>query len=92
MTDIKIFCFDLQITQYIAAVPFDKNIKKAIFIVAQVKTQKTSQNICAAMWKDTKFTLCKETSEAEWEEITEIYWKNKKQELAVIKVQDFRTR
>ena len=49
MTDIKIFCFDLQITQYIAAVPFDKNIKKAIFIVAQVKTQKTSQNICAAM-------------------------------------------
>ena len=39
MTDMKIFCFDLQITQYIAAVPFDKNIKKAIFIVAQVKTQ-----------------------------------------------------
>ena len=36
-----------------------------------------------------KFTLSKENSKGEWEEITEIYRKNKKKrELAVIKVQD----
>ena len=39
--------------------------------------------------KDKKFTLSKENSKGEWEEITEIYRKNKKKrELAVIKVQD----
>ena len=38
---------------------------------------------------DKKFKLSKENSKAEWEEITEIYRKNKKKtELAVIKVQD----
>ena len=36
-----------------------------------------------------KFTLSKENRKGEWEEITEIYRKNKKKrELAVIKVQD----
>ena len=36
-----------------------------------------------------KFTLSKENSKGEWEEITDIYRKNKKKrELAVIKVQD----
>ena len=35
------------------------------------------------------FTLSKENSNGEWEEITEIYRKNKKKrKLAVIKVQD----
>ena len=39
--------------------------------------------------KDKKFTLSKENSKGEWEEITEIYRKNKKKrELAVIKFQD----
>ena len=39
--------------------------------------------------KDKKFTLSKEKSKKEWEEITEIYRKNeKKRELTVIKVQD----
>ena len=38
--------------------------------------------------KAKKFTLSKENSKGEWEEITEIYRKNKKKrELAVIKVQ-----
>ena len=36
-----------------------------------------------------KFTLSKEKSKGEWEEITDIYRKNKKKrELAVTKVQD----
>ena len=40
--------------------------------------------------KDKKFTLSKENNKGEWEEITEIYRKNKKKrELAVIKVQDY---
>ena len=39
--------------------------------------------------KTKKFTLSKENSKGEWEEITEIYRKNeKKRELAVIKVND----
>ena len=39
--------------------------------------------------KDKKFTLNNKNSKGEWEEITEIYRKNKKKrELAVIKVQD----
>ena len=39
--------------------------------------------------KAIKFTLSKENSKGEWEEITEIYRKkNKKREVAVIKVQD----
>ena len=39
--------------------------------------------------KDKKFALSKENSKGEWEEITEIYMKNKqKRELEVIKVQD----
>ena len=42
--------------------------------------------------KDKKFTLSKENSKGEWEEITEIYRQNKKKrEIAVIKVQ-IRTR
>ena len=37
-----------------------------------------------------KFTLSKENSKGEWEEITDIYRKNKKKrELEVIKVQDW---
>ena len=39
--------------------------------------------------KKKTFTLSKENSMGEWEEITEIYSKNKKKrELAVIKIQD----
>ena len=39
--------------------------------------------------KAKKFTLSKENSQGEWEEITEIYRKNKKKrELAIIKAQD----
>ena len=39
--------------------------------------------------KAKKFTLSKENSKEEWEEITEIYRKNKKnRELGVIKVHD----
>ena len=39
--------------------------------------------------KARKFTISKENSKGEWEEITEIYRENKKErELAVIKVQD----
>ena len=39
--------------------------------------------------KDKKFTLIKDNSNEEWEEITEVYRKNKKKrEVAVIKVQN----
>ena len=45
--------------------------------------------MCWNVKKDKMFTLSKEKSKEEWEEITEIYRKNKmKRELAVIKVQD----
>lgn len=37
MTDMKIFCFDLQITQYIAAVPFDKKHQKGYFYCCSSK-------------------------------------------------------
>ena len=45
--------------------------------------------MCQNEKKNKTFTLSKENSMGEWEEITEIYSKNKKKrELAVIKIQD----
>ena len=45
--------------------------------------------MCWECEKARKFTLGKENNKEEWDEITEIYRKNKKKrELAVIKVQD----
>ena len=38
--------------------------------------------------KAKKFTLSKENSKGQWEEITEIYRKKKKRQIAVIKAQD----
>ena len=52
------------------------------------KSEDTTKHVLECE-KDKKFTLSKEKSKGEWEEITEIYRKNKtKRELAVIKVQD----
>ena len=52
------------------------------------KSEDTTEHVLECE-KAKKFTLSKENSKEEWEEITEIYRKNKKKrELAVIKVQD----
>ena len=52
------------------------------------KSEDTTEHVLECE-KAKKFTLSKENSNGEWEEITEIYWKNKKKrELAVIKAQD----
>ena len=52
------------------------------------KTEETAEHVLECE-KDKKFTLNKENSKGEWEEITEIYRKNKKKrELALIKVQE----
>ena len=52
------------------------------------KSEDTTEHVLECE-KDKKFSLSKENSKGEWEEIAEIYRKNKKKrELAVIKVQD----
>ena len=52
------------------------------------KSEDTTEHVLECE-KAKKFTLSKENSKGEWEEITEIYRKNKNErELAVIKVQD----
>ena len=52
------------------------------------KSEDTTENVLECE-KAKKFTLSKENNKEEWEEITEIYRKNKnKRELAAIKVQD----
>ena len=52
------------------------------------KSQDTTEHVLECE-KAKKFTLSKKNSKGEWEEITEIYRKNKNErELAVIKVQD----
>ena len=52
------------------------------------KSEDTTEHVLECE-KAKKFTLSKENSNGEWEEITEIYRKNKKKrELAVIKVQN----
>ena len=52
------------------------------------KIRRHSQHVLECE-KAKKFTLSKENSKEEWEEITEIYRKNKKKrELAIIKAQD----
>ena len=56
------------------------------------KSEDTTEHVLECE-KAKKFTLSKENSKEEWEEITEIYRKNKKKrELAVIKVQDSKIR
>ena len=51
------------------------------------KSEETTEHVLECE-KAKKFTLNKENSKEEWEEITKIYRKNKKKrELAVIKVQ-----
>ena len=52
------------------------------------KSEDTTEHVLECE-KAKKFTLSKENSKGEWEEITEIYRKNKKKrELAIIKAQD----
>ena len=52
------------------------------------KSEDTTEHVLECE-KAKKFTLSKENSKGEWEEITEIYRKNKNErELAVIKIQD----
>ena len=52
------------------------------------KSEDTTEHVLECE-KAKKFTLSKENSKEEWEEITEIYRKNKKKrELGVIKVHD----
>ena len=52
------------------------------------KSEDTTEHVLECE-KAKKFTLSKKNSKGEWEEITEIYRKNKNErELAVIKVQD----
>ena len=52
------------------------------------KSEDTTEHVLECE-KAKRFTLSKENSKGEWEEITEIYRKNKNErELAVIKVQD----
>ena len=52
------------------------------------KIRRTTEHVLECE-KAKKFTFSKENSKEEWEEVTEIYRKNKKKrELAVIKVQD----
>ena len=52
------------------------------------KSEDTTEHLLECE-KAKKFTLSKENSKGEWEEITEIYRKNKKKrELAIIKAQD----
>ena len=52
------------------------------------KSEDTTEHLLGCE-KDKKFTLSKEDSKGEWEEVTKIYRKNrKKRELAIIKVKD----